>query len=588
MSTIDVLTAKVRISDYIGQFVKLRASNRAEKVGLCPFHNEKTPSFNVNDEKAVFYCFACGAGGNIITFASKYHKVSAGEAVKMLAKQYNIPLSTTQSATKFNNLYDIHDTITNFYHENLRKSKVALEYLKERGLNDEVIDKYKLGYSSGDIDELLDRVKSQNLSQYIDDTKIIHTYNGKKVDFFSKRIIFPIMDTRGRTIGWGGRTMSTSHQPKYLNSRETELFKKSDSMYGMHHALRALDVKASDFSSKIIIVEGYMDVLKLASKGIYTGIAVLGTAINVEHVVKVCNITKSYPIICMDNDEAGKKAALRLAYSLVKVMSKDVTAAFFSAGFGKDLDEFLHTKTSSELLTEINSNTVSVLDLIFDDICSTVHAPSKPERFAMIDSKIVEVTQNISQLNFRKDCIYYLREKLWHLKREKKNTEDLPKSTIISNKIQKPFFHEAIVMDLLAFLSHNLHYLNDERVLSVLEELQISDEKLQKISEAMIAYGEQYQSVCNTHEMKEVHALLTERLKHLREFDIDTLLGYFAPNEWRQKKEEYDKIDSSQPISDTVLDIVEDFVEYNYKLTFSNANSYAKNIAILKKRTDKF
>ncbi|WPX97961.1 DNA primase [Candidatus Fokinia crypta] len=592
MNIVDILSSKIRISDHIGQFVRLKAVGNNRKVGLCPFHNEKTPSFHVNDEKMFFHCFGCGIGGNVVTFASKYHKVSNGEAVKMLATQYKIQLPTIKSSARIDKLYDIHNVITDFYHKNLRKSKEAIEYLKKRGISDEVIERYKLGYSSGNVEELLEKLKAENLLQYIDDTKIIRLHNGRKVEIFHKRIIFPIMDINGRTIGWGGRSIHDTHLPKYVNSYETELFKKSNTMYGIHHALRAINTKishkASDFGCRIIVVEGYMDVLKLASKEIYTGVAVLGTAINVEHVVKICDLAKSYPVICMDNDNAGKSAALRLAYSLIKIISKTVTAAFFSTTSEKDLDEFLHIKTSSELLAEIDKNSLSILDLVFDDICDTTQAPSKPERFAMIDSKIVEISQNILQHDFKKDCLYYLRGRLWNLKKENKNDKKPLESITTNNKTKKTLFSEAIVMDLLAFLSHNLHYLKNEKVLSVLEDLQIGDKKLQKISEAMRTYGEQYRSTYNTDEMKEVEAIFIEKREILQELNLETLLSYFELNEWKQKKEEYDKIDLSQSISDTALGTIEDFEKYAFKATFSKVTSYFKNIAKLKKRNDKF
>ena len=268
------------IVDIISQYVHLKRSGR-NFFGLCPFHNEKSPSFSVSPDKQIFHCFGCGVGGNVFTFLTKIEGISFVEAVQMLAERSNIQLPTLQnSADSFKEelkakVYKVNEFTAQFYHENLYKpeSKIAQDYIKKRKLTNNTLKAFQIGFS-GKFNELYTALKKQGF----DDKEILESGlvnkndNGTYIDRYRNRLMFPICDVRGRVIAFGGRVLDDS-KPKYINSPENIVYSKGRNLYGLNVAKKG-DTK------KLLIVEGYMDVISLHQREITNVVGSLRNSIN--------------------------------------------------------------------------------------------------------------------------------------------------------------------------------------------------------------------------------------------------------------------------------------------------------------------
>ncbi|MBM2838705.1 MAG: primase [Deltaproteobacteria bacterium] len=338
---IDEIKERVNITDVVSEYVSLKKVGANHK-GLCPFHSEKTPSFTVNEGKQIFYCFGCGAGGNVITFLMKASGMTFPDTVTELAKRagVTIPEASGRFAPQKNDrqeaLYKINDSAASFYHSLLSESEKAKSYLKKRGLKEETINDYKVGYGGEGWDSLYAFLSKKGLSLTLADELglIIPKKSGGYYDRFRGRVIFPISDIHGRVIGFGGRSIDGS-EPKYLNSSESVLFKKSDSLYGITVARRW--IKESD---EALIVEGYMDLLSLHEAGIKNSVATLGTALTAGHLRLIKRLSSNI-VTVFDADQAGVKATLR---SIDLFITEGVNATVLTMPEGHDPDTFVREK----------------------------------------------------------------------------------------------------------------------------------------------------------------------------------------------------------------------------------------------------
>lgn len=268
------------IVDIISQYVHLKRSGR-NYFGLCPFHNEKSPSFSVSPDKQIFHCFGCGVGGNVYTFLSKIENMSFIEAVQNLAARANIVLPTLENNADSAKeelkakVYKVNEFTAKFYHENLYKpeAKMGQEYVKKRKLTNETLKAYRIGFS-GKFDELYKELKKQGFGEQeiLESGLVNKNENGKFIDRYRNRLMFPICDERGRVIAFGGRVLDDS-KPKYINSPENIVYSKGRYLFGLNVAKKHGGLK------KILIVEGYMDVISLHQRGITNVVAALGTAL---------------------------------------------------------------------------------------------------------------------------------------------------------------------------------------------------------------------------------------------------------------------------------------------------------------------
>ncbi|WP_125152548.1 DNA primase [Clostridium rectalis] len=322
------------IVDVVSETTKLKRTGRYYS-GLCPFHNEKTPSFTVTPDKQIYKCFGCGEAGNVITFVMKTKNVPFLEAVQLLAERANIDISSNKDKREVHineKLYKINVESARYFFYNLRKNKKALTYLTDRGIELKTITKFGLGYAQDKWDGLLKHLKSKGYTELdmLTAGLVIKSKKGSFYDRFRNRIIFPVFDYRGRVIGFGGRVMDDS-KPKYLNSPETNVFKKGINLYGLNFAIKNNPQKT------FIIVEGYMDCISLHQQGIFSTVASLGTALT-HNQAKLLKRYSDRVIISYDADVAGQKATMR-GLDVLKNEGFDVRVLSIPAG--KDPDEFI-------------------------------------------------------------------------------------------------------------------------------------------------------------------------------------------------------------------------------------------------------
>ncbi|SCG83598.1 DNA primase [Proteiniborus sp. DW1] len=325
------------IVDVITEYITLKHAG-ANFIGLCPFHNEKTPSFSVSPSKQIYHCFGCGEGGDVISFIMKYTNLDFIEAVKLLANRVNITIDEKEANVDLKTKKDkeiatnINKEVARYFHNNLLNDRSALDYLYNRGLKEKTIRAYGIGYSRDSWDDVLSFLLNRGYSlEQIEKSGLVvkHSDGNRYYDRFRGRIMFPIIDTRGRVIGFGGRTTGNA-QPKYLNSPDTSAFSKGNNLYGLNIAKKYC-------RNKIILVEGYMDVISLYQHGINYCVASLGTALT-PNQSKLLKRYSNDIYICYDSDNAGLNAASR-ALDILK--EEKIEAKVILLPEGKDPDEFV-------------------------------------------------------------------------------------------------------------------------------------------------------------------------------------------------------------------------------------------------------
>ncbi|WP_312925733.1 DNA primase [Atlantibacter hermannii] len=338
---INDLLARTDIVDLIDARVKLKKQGKNYHA-CCPFHNEKTPSFTVNGEKQFYHCFGCGAHGNAIDFLMNYDKLEFVETVEELAAMHNldVPYEAGSGPSQIErhqrqNLYQLLDGLNAFYQQSLTQpnAKDAREYLSRRGLSADVISRFAIGYAPPGWDNVLKRFggNDENRQSLIDAGMLVTNDKGRSYDRFRERVMFPIRDKRGRVIGFGGRVLGDG-QPKYLNSPETDIFHKGRQLYGLYEAQLS-----SPEPARLLVVEGYMDVVALAQYDINYAVASLGTSTTAEHIQLLFRVTNNV-ICCYDGDRAGRDAAWRALETALPYMNDGRQLRFMFLPDGEDPD----------------------------------------------------------------------------------------------------------------------------------------------------------------------------------------------------------------------------------------------------------
>ncbi|MBT5330654.1 MAG: DNA primase [Porticoccaceae bacterium] len=336
---VDDLLSRVDIVDFIHKRVPLKKAGKNYQA-CCPFHDEKTPSFSVNPQKQFYYCFGCGAGGNVIGFAMDYVNMGFPEAVEQLAGEVGMEVpreagseDDARASVRTALLAKLSEA-DQFYRKQLRSSTKAIEYLKNRGLSGEIARDFGVGVAPEGWDNLINEIgKSTEDLSFLEQSGLVikNEDRDSHYDRFRDRIIFPIRDTRGRTIAFGGRVLDDS-KPKYLNSPESPVFHKSRELYGLYECLQ----RKARFE-EIVVVEGYMDVIALAQQGINNGVATLGTACGPAHLEKLFRHVGRI-IFCFDGDEAGARAAERALHAALPLMIDGRQVKFLFLPSGEDPD----------------------------------------------------------------------------------------------------------------------------------------------------------------------------------------------------------------------------------------------------------
>lgn len=333
VNIVDEIKSRCNIVDVIGRVVPLKKAGSNYK-GVCPFHNEKTPSFVVSETKQIFTCFGCGATGDVLSFVQRYYNLEFRGAVEMLAKEYGISIENAFKSNKDKDeLYEINRQAARFFFKAMRqKVNPGYTYMKNRGISEETLNKFGIGYADDKWTSLYDFLKSKGISDNkMMELGLISKSKNQYFDKFRGRVIFPIINTAGKVIGFGGRIIGEG-EPKYLNSQESNIFQKKNNLYGLN--LTRKDVSREDM---LILVEGYMDVVSLYQSGVRNVSASLGTALTSNQARLVKRYTRNV-ILSYDADQAGQNAAMR---GIDILYEEGCRAKVLKVTDGKDPDEFV-------------------------------------------------------------------------------------------------------------------------------------------------------------------------------------------------------------------------------------------------------
>jgi DNA primase len=400
-SFLDELRARVSLSGLIGRRVRLTRKGR-EFSGLCPFHNEKTPSFTVNDDKGFFHCFGCGAHGDAIGFAMRSEHLSFPEAVERLAAEagLEVPRTSPEEAARLKaqaTLRDAVEAACTWFESRLRapEGRAALDYLRRRGLDDDTITRFRLGYAPDSAEALKRAAAAKNVTE----AQLLETGLLKRPDdgrppfaFFRDRITFPIADRRGQVIAFGARALGDA-QPKYLNSPDTPLFDKGRTLY----ALSLARTPAAD-KGEIVVCEGYMDVIALHQAGFAHAVAPLGTALTEFQLDTLWKIAAE-PILCFDADAAGQRAAARAAQRALPLVGPGRSVRFAALDVGKDPDELIRTKGPAAMRAALDAAR-PLIDFLWD-LETAGPPPRTPEQWAGLQRALEQCAARIEHRETR-------------------------------------------------------------------------------------------------------------------------------------------------------------------------------------------
>ena len=361
---IDDLLTRVDIVELIGNRVPLKKAGK-DYQARCPFHDEKTPSFTVSQDKQFYHCFGCGAHGTAIGFLMEHDRLGFLEAVEALAQQTGLEIpgdARTPKGPDTRPLYPLLEQVTSYFRAQLSTHPRAIEYLKRRGLSGRTAAAFGLGYAPPGWDNLLRHLGANReaVEQLEVSGMLAGNDEGRRYDRFRDRIMFPIRDQRGRTIAFGGRVLG-DEKPKYLNSPETPLFHKGRELYGLfeaHRALRRMD--------RVVLVEGYMDVIALAQFGIPYAVATLGTAVTPEHLERLFRVTPEI-VFCLDGDRAGREAAWKALNNALPLMREGRQARFLFLPGGEDPDSMIRREGQDAFERRVR-DAIPLSDFLFDKL----------------------------------------------------------------------------------------------------------------------------------------------------------------------------------------------------------------------------
>lgn len=412
--TIDKILEAAQIEEVVGDFVHLKKRG-SSLIGNCPFHNEKTPSFNVSPSKGIYKCFGCGKGGDAVRFIMEHEKYSYPEALKYLAARYKIEVEeTVQSPAQMaaddrrESLYIVSAWAARFFQDTMWETQggqaIGLGYFRERGFREDIIKKFELGYSPDEWDALLNKaLQAGHKESYLEETGlIVRNDKGKLYDRFRGRVMFPIHNFTGRIIGFGGRTLKTDKNvPKYVNSPESDIYHKSNVLYGLFHAKRSIRELDNCY-----LVEGYADVLSVHQAGIENVVASSGTSLTTEQIRLIGRFTKNVTIL-YDGDAAGIKASLR---GLDMILEEGLNVRVVLFPDGHDPDSYVREVGSSAFKTYIERNQKDFI--LYKTSILLKDAGNDPIKKAGIIREVVEsiarIPDSIKAAVFVRECSFIL------------------------------------------------------------------------------------------------------------------------------------------------------------------------------------
>ncbi|MFA6120184.1 MAG: DNA primase [Sideroxydans sp.] len=400
-SFIQDLLNRLDIVDVIERYVPLKKAG-TNFVACCPFHTEKSPSFTVSQSKQFYHCFGCGAHGTAIGFVMEHTGMGFVEAIEDLAK--GIGLAVPQEASNITqvkvapDLYDLMQSATRYYRDQLKVTPRAIEYLKKRGLSGEVAARFGIGYSPDDWQNLRAAVSNYQDASLVETGLVIEGEGGKRYDRFRDRIMFPIVNVKGQIIGFGGRVLDKG-EPKYLNSPETTLFEKGHELYGLYQAQKSIRAQ-----QRVIVVEGYMDVVALAQNGVEYAVATLGTATTPFHVQKLLRLCEQI-VFCFDGDKPGQKAAWRALENALPQLQDGKRIGFLFLPEEHDPDTYIREYGRDAFEHEVE-NSLPLSGYLLRELTAQVDLKTQEGRSALLKNAqplLTAITAPTTALLLRKE-----------------------------------------------------------------------------------------------------------------------------------------------------------------------------------------
>ena len=433
---------KSRLSDLISKYVQLTPRGNSF-IGKCPFHNEKTPSFNVSDEKGLFHCFGCKVGGNAITFLMKYKNLSFKEAINELSifAGLNINFQSSSDLKKKNDLLSLFFEANFFFKDSLKLNKGAYQYISSRIKNNDVISNFEIGYCPSDEEliKFLDQ-KGFGLEEIKKTDLLIRNSQNQYFGRFKNRLIFPIFNFSEKIVGFGGREINGNSKIKYINSQESEIFKKSEILFGLKQNQESIRK-----NKIIILVEGYMDVISLAENDINLAVASMGTSLSKTQILKMWNLC-NIPYICFDGDEAGRNSSKIIATKILEFLVPGKSFKFIRLPENYDPDSFLK-KWNKKAFDDLMNKSYDLSDLIWQIILESI-GKTTPEFIALLDEKIRFYSSKISNKKVSDEYYRFLIKKkndyLWNIKSKKRFKK------FTKEKIQE-FINEKLIIIFILF-----------------------------------------------------------------------------------------------------------------------------------------
>ncbi|WP_043646582.1 DNA primase [Caenispirillum salinarum] len=416
---LEELRSRTSIVDVVGRKVKLIKAGRGEYKGLCPFHGEKTPSFTVSEDKGFYHCFGCQANGDVLDFEMQSRGLSFMEAVEALAAEagMEVPKASPREVEKAKRqatLQEVVEAACRFFQDALKRPEgaAALDYLRDRGLSDETIRRFRLGYAPPP-GALTRHLAGQGIQerQMVEAGLLKRRDDGRVVDYFRDRVMFPITDRRGRVIAFGGRVMGDG-QPKYLNSPDSDVFHKGSVLYNM-----ALAREAARETGRVIVAEGYMDVIAMAQFGLHEAVAPLGTAITENQIQELWRLCPE-PVLCLDGDAAGIRAARKAAERALPMLKPGYSLRFALVTGAKDPDELLKAE-GREGLDKVLGAAAPLSDILWRNALAE-HQVDTPERRAALEANLMTMAETIQDGTVQMAYKREFRDRLFQFFRERR------------------------------------------------------------------------------------------------------------------------------------------------------------------------
>ena len=522
---LEEIKQRIKVSDIVGASVQLKRRGR-EFVGLSPFSKEKTPSFTINDEKGFYHCFSSGEHGNIFDFLVKVEKLNFGDAVRKLAAKAGMPaFKFTKENIEVENKRKKYDEILTIalqhYQKNFSENDSVKKYAHGRGLTQEILSTFKIGYS-GEYGLNVSLFSGFNQKELIESGVFFHDEkNNKLIDRFKNRLIFPIFDYNNKVIGFGGRALSQNYLAKYINSPETEFFKKGFNLYNLNNAKNE-----NKQSGIVFVVEGYMDAISLYQAGFKNVVATLGTAMTESHLNLVWRYFND-PVVCFDGDRSGQNAAHKISEKLIAYMKPNYSLSFLILPSGFDPDSFVRKNGRNNFETLLDQK-IDIGNFIFENNLQDLQS-EQPEERAGFEKKLMDLCLLIQDSTVKKHYISFFKNKIFEQfsNRKAKSLKPLNKTKELTRKITRYSSFELKEFSLMYLFLNNVQILKNQSA---------------KLS--IINFHNK-----NLEELKKVLINILEKIETFKEFN---LLKHLGENNFGQIIEDINEFSSIKGISENL------------------------------------